>query len=538
MNRPILQQMIQTITYHQDPTEIFNQLCFEKPATLLFESAEIDNKQGIKSIMIVDSALKIIANAYQVNIIALTKNGQSLLPHIQNNLPKIVSSQLDKNTLQLIFPPIDQTQDEDSKLKSLSIFDALRFIINSVDSSQIADNNAIFLGGLFGYDLVTNFENIPQLNTSSNCPDYCFYLAETLLEINHKTQIAEVKATLFSDELQHKQQLTARLQQIAKQLQTPMLPIATQALATIDISCNINDTDFNTIVKKMQDAISQGEIFQVVPSRRFTLPCPKPLAAYQVLKQSNPSPYMFYMQDEAFTLFGASPESALKYTKETNQVEIYPIAGTRPRGRTVQGDIDYDLDCRLELDMRTDKKELAEHLMLVDLARNDLARICIAGTRYTKELLNVDRYSFVMHLVSKIVGQLRPDLDALHAYQATMNMGTLTGAPKVRAMQLIAEVEKQRRGSYGGAIGYINGQGDFDTCIVIRSAYIENNIATVQAGCGVVLDSNPQSESDETRAKTQAVINAILASHQIKMPLNNEINNTEVNNTNHVEGAY
>ena len=225
---------------------------------------------------------------------------------------------------------------------------------------------------------------------------------------------------------------------------------------------------------------------------------------------------MFYMQDKDFVLFGASPESALKYTKATNQVEIYPIAGTRPRGLTKNGDIDHDLDSRLELEMRTDKKELAEHLMLVDLARNDLARICEPGTRYSKELLKVDRYSFVMHLVSRVVGQLRQDLDALHAYKATMNMGTLTGAPKVRAMQLIAESEKVKRGSYGGAVGYFTANGDLDTCIVIRSAYVEDGIATVQAGGGVVLDSDPQSESDESRNKARAVVRAIMAAHNVE----------------------
>jgi anthranilate synthase component 1 len=218
------------------------------------------------------------------------------------------------------------------------------------------------------------------------------------------------------------------------------------------------------------------------------------------------------MQDEAFTLFGASPESALKYTQKTRQVELYPIAGTRPRGKFADGSINLDLDGRLELELRTDKKELAEHIMLVDLARNDLARISDAGTRYVADLLQVDRYSHVMHLVSRVVGRLRGDLDALHAYQACMNMGTLTGAPKIQAMRLIYEVEQTKRGSYGGAVGYLTGAGDLDTCIVIRAAYVENGVASVQAGAGVVLDSIAQSEADETRQKAQAVLSAILNS--------------------------
>lgn len=277
---------------------------------------------------------------------------------------------------------------------------------------------------------------------------------------------------------------------------------------------NKDDAVYCDAVSALKKYIRQGDIFQVVPSRKFSMPCPHPLLAYQHLKQQNPSPYMFFMQDQDFSLFGASPESALKYDADSRKIEIYPIAGTRPRGHRANGEIDADLDSRIELSMRTDKKELAEHLMLVDLARNDLARICEPGSRYVANLTKVDRYSFVMHLVSQVVGTLRSDLDIFHAYQACMNMGTLTGAPKVRAMQLIAEYEQERRGSYGGAVGYFTGKGHFDTCIVIRSAYVENGIATVQAGGGVVLDSNPQDEADETRNKAQAVIRAIAKAHQ------------------------
>lgn len=514
---PTLQQLKKIVHYNNDPTQIFNQLCEKRDATLLLESAEIDNKQGIKSVMIIDSALRITALNHQVQVAALTKNGATLLPLLAQSFNTNVTKQLstETQTLTINFTPINEVQDEDSRLKSLSVFDVLRNLMKLVKLPPDATNDAIFLGGLFGYDLVAGFENLPILATEQRCQDYCFYLAETLLEINHKNITSTLKASIFTPNQAEEERLTQRLLQLSQQLAQPLKPIQQQSLTNIDIDCNLSDDDFNTIVKKMQDAIQQGEIFQVVPSRRFTLPCPQPLAAYHTLKQNNPSPYMFYMQDPDFTIFGASPESALKYTQSTNQVEIYPIAGTRPRGVTAQGAIDYDLDSRLELEMRTDKKELAEHLMLVDLARNDLARICQPGSRYTKELLKVDRYSCVMHLVSRIVGQLRTDLDALHAYQATMNMGTLTGAPKVRAMQLIAESEKTKRGSYGGAIGYFTANGDLDTCIVIRSAYVENGIATVQAGAGVVLDSNPQSEADESRNKARAVIQAIAQAHHV-----------------------
>jgi anthranilate synthase component 1 len=208
-------------------------------------------------------------------------------------------------------------------------------------------------------------------------------------------------------------------------------------------------------------------------------------------------------------MFGASPESAIKYQQHNRQVEIYPIAGTRARGYKANGEFSLDLDCRIELELRQDKKELAEHIMLVDLARNDVARVCKAGTRHVADLLKVDRYSHVMHLVSRVCGTLSDDLDALHAYQACMNMGTLSGAPKVRATELIRQYEGKRRGSYGGAVGYITGEGDMDTCIVIRSAFVKSGIAHIQAGAGVVYDSNPQAEANETRQKAQAVISAI-----------------------------
>ena len=190
-------------------------------------------------------------------------------------------------------------------------------------------------------------------------------------------------------------------------------------------------------------------------------------------------------------------------------MQLYPIAGTRPRGLNVDGSVNHELDTRMELQLRTDAKEVAEHTMLVDLARNDLARVAKPGTRKVAELLQVDRYSRVMHLVSRVTATLADDLDALDAYRACMNMGTLTGAPKLRATELLRDVEGMRRGSYGGAVGYLHGSGDFDTCIVIRSAYVSRETAVVQAGAGVVRDSVPQSEADETLHKAYAVLNAL-----------------------------
>ncbi|WKX25263.1 anthranilate synthase component 1 [Tatumella ptyseos] len=498
--------------YSADPTALFNQLCGARPSTLLLESADVSSKDDLQSLMIVDSALRISALGNVVKVQALSANGRSLLPLLSDKLPAEADTTLCADQLVITFSTPPLLQDEDSRLKSASVFDVLRLVPTLVgDSDQ--QRHALFLGGLFAYDLVAGFETLPPLQQDQACPDYCFYLAETLLVLDHQTQQARLQASLFTDNSDEFQRLQARLHQLHQQMLTTPTKVSAAPVPEMQLSCNQDDATYCDIVKSLQAAIRQGEIFQVVPSRRFSLPCPSPLAAYDVLKKSNPSPYMFFLQDQEFSLFGASPESSLKYDAQSRQIEIYPIAGTRPRGRHADGSLNLDLDSRIELDMRNDEKEMSEHLMLVDLARNDLARICTPGSRYVADLTKVDRYTFVMHLVSRVVGRLHDDFDVLHAYRACMNMGTLSGAPKVRAMQLIAEHEKTRRGSYGGAVGYFTGTGDFDTCIVIRSAYVENGIASVQAGAGVVLDSDPQSEADESRNKARAVLRAIATAH-------------------------
>ncbi|RWR03729.1 anthranilate synthase component I [[Pantoea] beijingensis] len=510
--KPTLKLITGSAPYREDPAAVFHQLCGARPATLLLESADIDSKRNLKSLLIVDSALRITAQEKRVTIQALSENGRALLPLLDEVLPAEVINHVRPDGRELIFPEITLLQDEDARLQSLSVFDALRLFPQLINTPE-EEREAMLLGGLFAYDLVAGFEDLPALESNQRCPDYCFYLAETLLVIDHQTQTSRLQASLFVPSTAEFQRLQRRIEQLHVQMLQPAPALPVQRVEKMALSCSQSDEAYCDVVRNMQKAIRIGEIFQVVPSRRFSLPCPSPLAAYDNLKNSNPSPYMFFMQDRDFSLFGASPESSLKYESTQRQIEIYPIAGTRPRGRHADGSLDRDMDSRIELEMRTDHKEMAEHLMLVDLARNDLARICEPGSRYVADLTKVDRYSFVMHLVSRVVGTLRHDLDVLHAYRACMNMGTLSGAPKVRAMQLIAHAEGTRRGSYGGAVGYFTAQGDLDTCIVIRSAYVEDGIATVQAGAGVVLDSNPQAEADESRNKARAVLRAIATAH-------------------------
>ncbi|MDN3679908.1 anthranilate synthase component 1 [Vibrio tapetis subsp. quintayensis] len=503
----------QSVPYAKDPTRLFQVLCGNKTNSLLLESAEIDSKENLKSLLLIDAAVRIVCRGHDVEFEAKTENGRNLLARLESNVSQEIKLSSDQNTLTLHFEQPRNDMDEDSRLREASSFDALRLVQHSFDLTN-KDKHAIFMGGLFAYDLVANFEPLGDAEQTNQCPDYVFYVAETLMVVDHQNATCEVQASQFDGDDDIKQTLLTRLEEIKAHSHDPEPLKDAVQVAELDPVASVSDEDFCQTVIDLKQYVVKGDVFQVVPSRRFTLPCPSPLSAYKALKLSNPSPYMFYMHDELFTLFGASPESALKYETDTNQIEIYPIAGTRRRGKNTDGSINFDLDSRIELELRTDTKENAEHMMLVDLARNDVARIAQAGSRHVADLLKVDRYSHVMHLVSRVVGQLRGDLDALHAYQACMNMGTLTGAPKIRAMQLIRDVEQARRGSYGGAVGYFTGEGDLDTCIVIRSAYVENGVAQVQAGAGVVYDSDPQSEADETRGKAAAVINAIQLAHK------------------------
>jgi anthranilate synthase component 1 len=274
---------------------------------------------------------------------------------------------------------------------------------------------------------------------------------------------------------------------------------------------DLSDEEYQRLVVRLKRHIVAGDVFQIVASRSFELPCPDPLAAYGKLRLANPSPYLFFVAGESSVVFGASPETAVKVHGHPKRVTIRPIAGTAPRGRFPDGQLDADLDARREAALRLDEKETAEHMMLVDLARNDVARVSRPGTRQVRRLLSVDRYAHVMHLVSEVEGELAAEHDALHAYAAAMNMGTLVGAPKIRAAELLRDYEPTRRGAYGGAVGYLTHDGTMDTAIVIRAAVVRDGIAAVRAGAGIVFDSDPASEALETRRKAEAVLRAIAA---------------------------
>jgi len=522
--------LIDTANYQADPLAVYHKVCGNNHHNILLESAEIDKKHQLKSLLLTDAALKISCQGNTVTFTPLTDNGLAALAFAEQAL--IAHAKLTRvdNQLVAIFPEVMRQLDEKSRLLAVNPFQCLRLFntLKPAISKELHDFS-VFLGGVFAFDMMSMSEDLPEVAEGDNtCPDFVYYLAETLIVIDHEKQTSDIIGNIFSGSNveNNNSAIRARLTELKNLLsQENYTAVQTNKVTDrveLTVETDISDTQFCENVNKLKENIKAGDIFQVVPSRTFNLPCSNTLNAYKSLKQSNPSPYMFYLKDSDFCMFGASPESALKYQHKNRQVEIYPIAGTRSRGFNADGSFSPDLDSRIELDLRLDKKELAEHIMLVDLARNDIARVSQAGTRHVADLLKVDRYSHVMHLVSRVCGTLDLDLDALHAYQSCMNMGTLSGAPKVKATELIRNIEGKRRGSYGGAVGYLTGKGEMDTCIVIRSAFVNNStgVAQVQAGAGVVYDSDPQSEANETKQKAQAVINAIKLAENTELVIN------------------
>ena len=510
--------------------------------TVLLESADIASKQHLTTIAVLAASAQITCTGDTVTLKALdTTDGPQALKAVAQYLSSAVTRQSDSELVLHLPSVAEDSAEEHARLRERSTMEPLRILTDQV----VAHPHLPLVAGAVAFDYLGTYESLPSVADGANtCPDYLFFNARIILVVDHPSGSCQlVGASLDAAQLSAQmdaleaainelpaQAASAPAEQTAPAQQTPQAASAHQQAASPDAQATpapsapaqaaedtitayptMSDADFCELVAKMQQHIAIGDAYQVVPSRGFVIDCPQPLQTYRYLHDADPSPYMFYIATDDFELFGASPESSLLHSAKTGQVAIRPIAGTRPRGFAPDGGIDHELDIRLELELRSDAKEVAEHVMLVDLARNDVARISAPGTRKVTQLLRVDRYSRVMHLVSEVTGQLASDLHPLDAFRASMTMGTLTGAPKLRAAELIRQYEGTRRGSYGGAVGYLRGDGELDTCIVIRSAFARGGKAIVQAGAGVVSDSVPQREADETAHKASNVLRAIAA---------------------------
>lgn len=492
--------------------------------TVLLESADIASKQHLTTIAVLAASAQITCTGDTVTLKALdTTDGPQAIKAVAQELSSAVTRQSDSELVLHLPSVAEDSAEEHARLRERSTMEPLRILTDQV----VAHPHLPLVAGAVAFDYLGTYESLPSVADGANtCPDYLFFNARIILVVDHPTGSCQlVGASLDAAQLSAQmdaleaainelpaQAPSTPAEQAAPAQQTTLAASAQQtAEDTITAYPTMSDADFCELVAKMQQHIAIGDAYQVVPSRGFVIDCPQPLQTYRYLHDADPSPYMFYIATDDFELFGASPESSLLHSAKTGQVAIRPIAGTRPRGFSPDGGIDHELDIRLELELRSDAKEVAEHVMLVDLARNDVARISAPGTRKVTQLLRVDRYSRVMHLVSEVTGQLASDLHPLDAFRASMTMGTLTGAPKLRAAELIRQYEGTRRGSYGGAVGYLRGDGELDTCIVIRSAFARGGKAIVQAGAGVVSDSVPQREADETAHKASNVLRAIAA---------------------------
>ena len=491
---------------------------------VLLESADITTKASRTTVAVLEASTRLTCWGGTVMAEALDAvdgggpgaDGLAALARLEAGLAEHVTDR-SHGRLTLTLPTIcddDPTVEERERLTALSTIEPLRLLARA----EVDHPHLPLEAGAFAFDYLSTFESLPEVAQGANtCPDYLFYDARIILVVDHPTQEATlVGASVDAAGLERRMDaLSAAIDSIDSAADTDVEAPAPTAdgigSPVVHAVPTTSDADFEAVVEEMRGYIADGDVYQVVPSRGFTIACPDALAAYHVLRHANPSPYMFYLAAPDFELFGASPESALLYSVRSGRVAIRPIAGTRPRGLHPDGSVDHERDTRLELELRTDAKEVAEHVMLVDLARNDVARVSRPGTRSVQDLLRVDRYSRVMHLVSEVSGELAEDLDALDAFRASMTMGTLTGAPKLRAAELIRRAEGVRRGSYGGSVGYIRGDGELDTCIVIRSGFVSAGTALVQAGAGVVAASSPAAEAAETVHKARAVLEAVAA---------------------------
>jgi anthranilate synthase component 1 len=381
--------------------------------------------------------------------------------------------------------------------------------------------------GYAGYDTVRYVENLPNAPTDDRqLPDLSFSFFDTMIIFDHATKTITVVAMARLDQIEGSppkgtkpgehgrdalhlayEEACAHVDQIVARLETPDCSLHATDIdvlgdPTHPYTSNFTPESFAAAVEKCLEYIRAGDIFQVVISQRLqtTLKAP-PFELYRTLRVVNPSPFMFYLRMPQVTLVGSSPEIMVRVVD--NKVTVRPLAGTRKRGRTPEEDM------ALEKELLADPKEIAEHVMLVDLGRNDVGRVARYGSVELSDVMVVERYSHVMHITSNVTGELAPGKDAFDALKACLPAGTVSGAPKVRAMEIIDELEPHRRGPYAGAVGYVDFTGNMDTCIALRTVVIQGDQAYVQAGAGIVADSVPESEYQETLNKARAMLKAI-----------------------------
>jgi len=502
-----------------DPMDFFAKISDYGRSTncCLLESREYQAGAGALSFGTAKPALYLTGTAGSFTIQALSKTGKRIIKFLASDEKRFSfcqSLEVDDESISGTIKKSGGLLDEQSRLTSTNQMDVLRAVAFAFRLASKPFRVTCGLLGAISYDFIDQFEKLPPSRQDQlENPDYELYFADNIFLMDHERKQGYIIVNCLitngnrDDAIQEAQDCFDYYSNIAR-FEAPKPKKCNTTLPPSNT--DTTQPDYEQMVRVAKKHIIDGDIFQVVLSRTKIEPCPdEPLDVYKRLRDLNPSPYMFYIHTPNTILLGSSPELNLRVSgTENRQVEIRPIAGTKPRGR-LDGKIDPDMDFRYEAELKIDRKELAEHMMLVDLARNDIARVASPGSRIVTELLTVEKYESVQHLVSNVKGTLAENLDALNAYLATMNMGTLTGAPKIEAMKIIRLLEKTKRGYYGGAVLYLTVDGQFDSCITIRSLQIKNNTAYIRVGAGIVYDSVPKTEFEETEHKANSCLRAI-----------------------------
>ena len=415
------------------------------------------------------------------------------------------------STLRLDHDELTITRGERVSKTSLNGRDPLAFVRDEIALTGLAECDDIpgpFAGavGYLSYEVARHFERLPRpSNHGLGLPDFYFMIPRTLVIFDHvRSELEIVTLPEAGDADAAYEAASATIHSILAALGAPLaqknghqapLPLRTP-------ESNVSKQEFMSRVETAKEHVLAGDAFQIVISQRLSAQTSAhPFQIYRALRISNPSPYMFFFDADGFQLIGSSPEVLVKLHRR--KATLSPIAGTRPRGRSALEDQE------MEAELIGSEKERAEHIMLVDLGRNDLGRVCEIGSISTESLMHIERYSHVMHIVSTVAGTLKAGLDGFDLLRACFPAGTVTGAPKIRAMQIVADLEGEVRGPYAGALGYFGHQGDMDMCITIRTIVMVGDRFYVQAGAGIVADSNPNCEYEETLSKARALVHAV-----------------------------
>jgi len=502
-----------------DPVDFFARISDYGRAqhSCLFESREYLAGAGALSFGTAKPALYVTGTGDEFTIKALSNTGRRMLSYLGLDRARFAFCSQVEFTEEAItgrIQRVDGVVDEQTRLNCTNQMDVLRAVAFSFKLASKPFRVTCGLLGALSYDFIDQFEKLP-LNEEDllGNPDYELWFADNIFIKDHEQGQGYVVVNCVITDGDREQAIAeaqACFDYYGNMARFDAPKAKPYAGPLPESGTDTDQSEYEAMVKTAKQHIIDGDIFQVVLSRTKLEPCPdEPLDVYKRLRELNPSPYMFYIKAPDTVLLGSSPELNLRVSgTQERTVEIRPIAGTKPRGK-IDGRIDLDTDFRYEAELKIDQKELAEHMMLVDLARNDIARVSAPGTRVVDELLIAEKYESVQHLVSNVKGTLDPGLDALSAYLATMNMGTLSGAPKIEAMKIIRQLEKTKRGYYGGAVMYLTVDGQFDSCITIRSLQVKDHSAYIRVGAGIVHDSVPQTEFEETEHKSGSCMRAI-----------------------------